>query len=490
MQQQVYHSPVYHSQSIQAWEQRWFARKNSSYGLMQQVAWSIVQRLIPLFVEENVQKVAVCCGQGNNAGDGYLVGKYLQQAGFEIEIYAAEKGGSQDLTLASQEALDAGIKVYPHFDFQTEYDVYIDALFGIGLNRDLNDTWQQIILGINAQKGLKIAIDIPSGLHANTGQALPVAIQADYTYTALGFKTGLFTGQGQAYVGQVECISVIPTDTQIKPVAQLSDTRIHLPKRQAFGHKGSYGHVLVIGGHADMGGAVIMSAEAAFAAGAGKVTVICDAKHHMAILSRAPNIMLKDMNALDEDQRDNLLQQVDAVCFGMGLGRDLWAEQQYQFWFSALQQSELEIVLDADALWFLSKQPEQLNSRTYCTPHPGEAATLLKSRTQEIEADRIAAIHTLQQKFQGQWVLKGSGSLILEDQLYICTAGNPGMGTGGMGDVLAGMIASLKAQFHENIHLHEIVTLHALAGDELAKYGQRGLQAQDMKQAIYKVVNL
>lgn len=490
MQQQVYHSPVYHSQSIQAWEQRWFARKNSSYGLMQQVAWSIVQRLIPLFVEENVQKVAVCCGQGNNAGDGYLVGKYLQQAGFEIEIYAAEKGGSQDLASASQEALDAGIKVYPHFDFQTEYDVYIDALFGIGLNRDLNDTWQQMILSINAQKGLKIAIDIPSGLHANTGQPLPVAIQADYTYTALGLKTGLFTGQAKAYVGQVECISAIPTDAELKPVAQLSDTHIHLPKRQAFGHKGSYGHVLVIGGHADMGGAVIMSAEAAFAAGAGKVTVICDAKHHTAILSRAPNIMLRDMNALDENQRDNLLQQVDAVCFGMGLGRDLWAEQQYQFWFSALQQSELEIILDADALWFLSTQPEQLNPRTYCTPHPGEAATLLKSKTQEIEADRIAAIHTLQQKFQGQWVLKGSGSLILEDQLYICTAGNPGMGTGGMGDVLAGMIASLKAQLHDDIHLHEIVTLHALAGDELAKYGQRGLQAQDMKQAIYKVVNL
>ncbi|MFV5492346.1 NAD(P)H-hydrate dehydratase [Acinetobacter sp. ASP199] len=490
MQQQVYHSPVYHSQSIQAWEQRWFARHNSSYGLMQQVAWGVTQHLIPVFAQKNVQKVAVCCGQGNNAGDGYLVGKYLKQAGFQVEVYAAEKGGSLDLALASQEAIDAGIKVYPHFDFQTEYDAYIDALFGIGLNRDLNNAWQQIIQSINAQQGLKIAVDIPSGLHANTGQPLPVAIQADYTYTALGFKAGLFTGQGQTYAGQVKCISAIPADVELNPVAQLSDTRIHLPKRQAFGHKGSYGHVLVIGGHADMGGAVIMSAEAAFAAGAGKVTVICDAKHHMAILSRAPNIMLKDINALDEKQRDQLLQQVDAVCFGMGLGRDLWAEQQYQFWFSALQQSELEIVLDADALWFLSKQAEKLNARTYCTPHPGEAATLLKSKTQEIEADRIAAIHALQQKFQGQWVLKGSGSLILEDQLYICTAGNPGMGTGGMGDVLAGMIASLKAQFHADIHLHEIVTLHALAGDVLAKHGQRGLQAQDMKQAIYKVVNL
>lgn len=481
---------VYHSRDIQAWEQRWFARQNSSYGLMQQVAWGIAQRLIPLFVQENVQKVAVCCGQGNNAGDGYLVGKYLRQAGFQVEIYAAEKGTSQDLALASQEAMDAGIKVYPHFDFQSEYDVYIDALFGIGLNRELNEEWQQIIQRINIQTGLKIAIDIPSGLNANTGQPLPVAVQADCTYTALGLKAGLFTGQGQAFAGQVECITAIPTDAELKSVAQLSNTDIHLPKRLAFGHKGSYGHVLVIGGHADMGGAVIMAAEAAFAAGAGKVTVACDAKHHMSILSRAPNIMLRDINALDEGQRDDLLQQVDAVCFGMGLGRDLWAEQHYQFWFSAIQQSDLEIVLDADALWFLAKQPQSLNDQTYCTPHPGEAATLLESRAKEVEVDRIAAIHALQQKYQGQWVLKGSGSLILEDQLYICTAGNPGMGTGGMGDVLAGMIASLKAQFHENLHLHEIVTLHALAGDELAKSGQRGLQAQDMKQAIYKVVNL
>ena len=107
----------------------------------------------------------------------------------------------------------------------------------------------------------------------------------------------------------------------------------------------------------------------------------------------------------------------------------------------------------------------------------------------EIEADRIAAIHKLQKKYAGQWVLKGAGSLILQDDLWICTAGNAGMGTGGMGDVLAGMIASLKAQFPEHIHLHEIVTLHALAGDYLAIQGQRGLQAHHMNEAIYYVVN-
>ncbi|WP_180037470.1 NAD(P)H-hydrate dehydratase [Acinetobacter sp. YH16052] len=484
MQQQVYHS-----RDLQAWEQRWFHQQNSSYGLMQQVAWGISQRLITLFSQQKIKKIAVCCGQGNNAGDGYLVAKYLKQAGFQAHIYAAELGNSKDLASAVLEAQRVGVQFYSHFDFQSEYEVYIDALFGIGLNRQLASDWQNVIHGINRQNGLKISIDIPSGLDANTGQPLPVAIKADYTFTGLGLKAGLFTGQGKEYAGKIELISAIPTDAELQPIACLSSHQIQLPKREAFGHKGSYGHVLVIGGHADMGGAVIMAAEAAFAAGAGKVTIVCDAKHHTAILSRAPNIMLRDINLLTQEQRQALIQQVDAVCFGMGLGRDSWSEQQYTAWFELTQQSDLEVVWDADALWFLAKQPQVLNSQTYATPHPGEAATLLACSTAEVEMDRIAAIHALQQKYQGQWVLKGSGSLILEEKLYICTAGNAGMGTGGMGDVLAGMIASLKAQFAQKIHLHEIVTLHALAGDELAKNGERGLQAQDMKHAIYQVVN-
>jgi yjeF C-terminal region, hydroxyethylthiazole kinase-related len=269
----------------------------------------------------------------------------------------------------------------------------------------------------------------------------------------------------------------------------LSPQKITLPARQAFGHKGSYGHVLVVGGHAEMGGAVIMAAEAAFHAGAGKVTVVCDARHHTAILARAPNIMLRDINALNTEAIRQLIDHVDAISFGMGLGRDNWAQQQFQSWFPLIQQSTLEIVLDADALWFLAETPEKLNARTYATPHPGEAAKLLGITTAEVEADRVQAIQYLKEKFQGQWVLKGAGSLILEDQLWICAAGNAGMGTGGMGDVLAGMIASLKAQFHQQIHLHEIVSLHALAGDVLAKPGMRGLQAQDMAQAVYHVVN-
>lgn len=481
---------VYHSDDIRAWEQRWFAAQNSSLGLMQQAAWSIAQQFIELFKDRSINNIAVWCGQGNNAGDGYFIAGYLKQAGFHVEIFAAQLGESNDLHCAAQFAIEKKVQIHSDFDIKRTFDCHIDALFGIGLNRELNTNWQQAIQQFNEQSGLKVSIDIPSGLHANTGCALPFAIRADHTFTVLGLKAGLFTGQGKEYVGQVHLVNLIPIDEDLKPLAYLTSTNIKLPKRLAFGHKGSYGHVLVVGGHEQMGGAVIMAAEAAFHAGAGKVTVICHQKHHQAILSRAPNIMLRDINALDEENIREILFQVDAVCFGMGLGRDDWAKQIYQQWFNLLNQStHLETVLDADALWFLAKQPEKLGEHVYATPHPGEAATLLGFSTAQIENDRIAAIYALRHKYAGQWVLKGAGSLILEDNLYICTEGNAGMGTGGMGDVLAGMIASLKAQFHKAIALHEIVTLHAQAGDELAKQGMRGLQAYQMNEAITQVVN-
>lgn len=481
---------VYHSDDIRAWEQRWFAAQNSSLGLMQQAAWSITQQLIVLFENQNLKNIAVWCGQGNNAGDGYFIASYLKQAGFHVEIFAAELGDSTDLHHAVDFAKENDVQVHQSFEVSKIFDCHIDALFGIGLNRQLSGYWQNTIQQFNEQVGLKISIDIPSGLHANTGRVLPLAIKSDHTFTVLGLKAGLFTGQGKEYAGQVHLINLIPVDQELKPLAYLTPINIKLPKRMAFGHKGSYGHVLVIGGHEQMGGAVIMAAEAAFHAGAGKVTVICHRNHHQAILSRAPNIMLRDINEFDEKDIKDILSQVDAVCFGMGLGRDDWAQQIYQQWFNGLNHAlHLEVVLDADALWFLAKQPEKLGAHVCATPHPGEAATLLSSSTAEIENDRIAAIYALQQKYSGQWLLKGAGSLILENNLYICTQGNAGMGTGGMGDVLAGMIASLKAQFHKEIALHEIVTLHAQAGDELTKHGMRGLQAYEMNQAITQVVN-
>ena len=241
------HQQVYHSSEIQAWEGRWFAQQNSAYGLMQQVAWATTEHMLPRLKQQQVKSVAVCCGQGNNAGDGYLIASYLAAQGYDVEIYAAALGESTSLQQAHAAAVQQGIMIHTGFTFQHSYDAYIDALFGIGLNRELSSDWQAVIQQINRQTGLKIAVDIPSGLQANTGQALPCAVVADYTFTALGLKAGLFTGQGKAYAGVVELISVLPVDSALKPLASLAPQHMQLVPRQAFGHKGSYGHVLVIG---------------------------------------------------------------------------------------------------------------------------------------------------------------------------------------------------------------------------------------------------
>ena len=506
---------VYHSHAVQAWEQRWFGAGNSALGLMQQAAWQMAQLLHSQIFPQRLQgtrhfalepssiHIAVYCGVGNNAGDGYFVASYLQQMGYVVDVFAPEQPVTPDAKIALHMAQQTGLNINSQVLHQQtkHYDVHIDALFGIGLNRELSADWQGIIQHVNTCVGLKIALDIPSGLAADSGHVFGTCVQADHTLTVLAYKIGLFTGQGKQFAGQLYLLPLIPTDADLQPWAQICPDKIVLPKRVAHGHKGNYGHVLVIGGHAEMGGAAIMSSQAAFAAGAGKVTVACAAKHHVAILARSPNVMVKDIDQLDDDSRQQLLAHVDSVCFGMGLGRDAWAAAQFTAWFPALLLKDDPVVMDADALWFLA-QPETLNACGFdatssilkpnciATPHSGEAATLLGCSAADVERDRVAAITQLRQRYAGQWVLKGAGSLVLEDDtLFVCTSGNAGMGTGGMGDVLAGMISSLSAQFGQGLPLAHMVQLHGLAGDVLAAKGERGIQACDMPSAIYTVVN-
>lgn len=488
---------VYHTDTIQAWEKRWFLANNSSFGLMQQAAYLLSLQVIALLEKKSsVQVIRIWCGQGNNAGDGYLLAAYLKQKQnkhYQVEVFAPTMPLSIDAKKARAFAEQQHIKIItelPHYPA----DVHVDALFGIGLNRSLTEAAQQLIEQFNQQFGLKIAIDIPSGLHPNTGVPFPVAVQAQHTFTFIGLKTGLLIGQAQHYVGQYQLIALIPEDEQVNAQAFLQQTIPVLPKRLAHQHKGSFGHVLVIGGHPQMGGAAMLSAEAAMHCGSGKVTVLCDVKHHMALLARSPNIMIQDIQQTDLIELVKAFEQIDSVCFGMGLGRDAWGEQNYHMVVNALKQSPHlhTVVWDADALWFLAMHHDDIEIQAHWifTPHAGEAARLLNCSVAEVEQDRIAAIYKLQQQYGGHWVLKGAGSLSLESQkLMICGLGNAGMGTAGMGDVLAGMMASLRVQFDQQVSIANIVALHAAAGDLLAKEGQRGLQAHEMAQAIYHVVN-
>ncbi len=559
---------LYASNQVYAMEQAWFAQGYDSFGLMQQAAWQMVQRIIPLHERVKTQmkcngkhrndmarqpSVCIWVGQGNNGGDGWLIAHYLQQAGWQVQVITVGEMDNQadnsqksqtsvnDATKARRKALDMScpyqrfedMQYYQnknaHLDMALQADIYIDALFGIGLDRAPKDLYKQAIVSFNsaAQQigALAIAVDIPSGLVASTGQVFEkLAIQADITLCLIARKFGLHTKDGMDYSGGIIDIPLIPY-APIEPVAVLLKDAQHLTPRRHNSYKGSYGHVLVIGGNRldgsqGMGGAAILTASSAMATGTGKITVACHQAFHGALLTSLPDAMTIDLH--DQEGIERLIESASIVTIGIGLGRDEKAKTLFIRYVQAVMTHNSTLVIDADGLYHLAtlqmdkheiitQLREYSKTHKVClTPHSGEAAKLLNKEISEIENDRVLAVQQCADMYGGNWVLKGAGSLILErENIYVCGAGNAGMATAGMGDILSGVVAGLLAQEDldgEQSNLRQAVMIHALAGDMLvhqnsydaATYehlnreqlliGQRGLQAQDMPAAIRHIM--
>lgn len=563
---------LYSNQQLYTMEQAWFAQGHDSFGLMQQAAWQMAQHIEKLYAQKYLpsrllsmtdnpqRRASIWVGQGNNGGDGWLIAYYLQQAGWQVEVItvgfekssfdennkeAAFENKNEQVTVpdvkkAQQLAMSANCS-YQRFedsvfnqndykDATVQADVYIDALFGIGLDRAPEGVYKQAITLFNkaAQQvgALAIAVDIPSGLVASTGQVFDrIAIQADVTLCLIARKFGLHTKDGMDYSGEVLDIPLIPyqaTNQALMPVATLLSTAHGLSARRQNSYKGSYGHVLIIGGNRvdgsqGMGGAAILSASSAMATGAGKITVACHEAFHEALLTSLPDAMT--INLHDEDGVKHLIKDASIVAIGMGLGRDKKAQDLFISYIQAAIAQGKPIVIDADGLYHLAElqvdnhdivtqlQKHSADHQVCLTPHSGEAARLLDTKISEVEEDRLEAIKKCAATYGGNWVLKGAGSLVLEQQqVYICGTGNAGMATAGMGDVLSGVIAGLLAQQDledEPRSLHQAVLIHGLAGDTLINrplrccddnasllIGQRGLQAQDMPSGIRHVMQL
>lgn len=470
MQNTKHPTPVYLSQAVRDWEQRWFAQGNSSFGLMQQAAWLMCDALLKRL--DDGARIAVWCGVGNNGGDGYLLAKYLQDSDRAYRITILQTGApmSEDCIRACAAAADSGVAMIDaaQAKSQAAWDAHIDAMFGNGLNKPLNEAACALVADFNAAQGRKIAIDMPTGLHPDTGKVMGAATVCDVSLCLVGIKMGLLMGEAKAFVGEIVPISLIPPDAQLDTAAMIDNRLPNLPARTGLGstaHKGSFGSLLVIGGHPLMGGAALLAAEAAIRLGAGRVTVMTHHNHHSAIIARLPNLMLAN---IAQDINEKLIGMT-AVCFGMGLGRDAWSAAVFERVFAALQQNpQLQVVLDADALWHLANQPTTLPAHWVATPHHAEAARLLGVSAEAIAQDRLGAIHALQAHYGGRWLLKGANTLTIDDGgVRICTLGNAGMATAGMGDVLSGMIAGIIAQA-PTVPLSAIAALHAHAGDALA----------------------
>jgi NAD(P)H-hydrate epimerase len=467
----------------------------SGFELMARAGYAVFQCLHEQWPD--TKSVAVFCGAGNNAGDGYVVAALARSAGLSVVVYTladpAKLGG--DALTAYQKYTEANGLVIPfHSELPVQADVMVDALFGTGLARPVSDDYLAAIAMINLSQAAVIAVDIPSGLDANTGKVRGEAVKADCTVTFIALKLGLFTGQAADYCGKILYASLsLPEDIFAGvPTMTYRLIRRPFPRRYRCTHKSHYGHVLIVGGDNGYFGAALLAGEAALRVGAGLVSVATRPEHATLMSVHRPELMCHGMET--SRQLYGLLDKATVIVVGPGLGQSDWARSLLMM----VIESRKPVVIDADGLNILAKIPAAHNGlvlssgQGVLTPHVGEAARLLCISTREVEKDRFAAVKALQKKYGGVAILKGPGTLIAsDDDIAVATAGNPGMASGGMGDVLAGVIGGLLAQgFSFKDSAQQGVYIHGAAADRAAeKNGERGLLASDLMPHLRHLVN-
>lgn len=438
--------------------------------------------------------LAVVCGTGNNGGDGFVIARMAQDAGWQVAVLqlgAADRVRG-DALLAREAFIAAGGTVSAFTPAALEgADIIVDALLGTGLGRPPEGEWHTAIEAINQAPAPVLAVDIPSGLQADTGAAAGVAVRAARTVTFIGRKPGLYTGQGPEYAGAVSFSDLeLPLEVfqRVVPMASLQawplQGVLERPRART-AHKGLHGHVLVIGGDHGMAGAVRLAGEAALRTGAGLVSLATRPEHAAALAAACPELMSHGVTgALDLVP---LLRHATVVVIGPGLGQSAWA----QSLLATVLESRQPRVIDADALNLLAGEAVHAE-RQVLTPHPGEAGRLLGMATAVVQADRFTAAQAIAERYGGTAVLKGAGTVVSNRGLLpvVCTAGNPGMATAGMGDVLSGVIAALLGQGLEPTTAAVAgVCLHGCAGDRAAVAGERGMTARDVIVELRAVLN-
>lgn len=448
--------------------------------------------------------VLILAGPGDNGGDALEVAAHLAHSGAAVSVlhYAEPEKLSEDARQALRRAQQSPARfrdVSPISSVaslvdSTDWALIIDGLFGIGLSKPISGDLQTLIESLNAKRCPVLALDIPSGLDADTGAIVgeqDIAIRASHTITFIGDKPGLHTLSGRDCAGQVT-VAPLDIDMQHYPVprAWLNDVALFSacvrPRRHA-SHKGSYGNVAVIGGASGMAGAPILAARAALHSGAGRVFAVF-LENAPAYDCMQPELMLRDARQFDADSA--------VLVVGPGLGQSPDAHDLLAQELSARN----PVVLDADALNLIAAEPElqqkvtRRENATLLTPHPLEAARLLDMPTDAVQANRLQAARLLAKRFNATVILKGSGSIIAQPdgETFINPTGNPALATAGTGDVLAGICGALLAQ---GWSVHDAALgatwLHGAAADDLVSQGigPIGMTASELLPAIRACLN-
>ena len=485
-------SPVYLTAEIRELE-RMAAATLAPPGLMERAGLAAAEFVRTLLADG---RILIIAGPGNNGGDAFVVARHLRQWHYTIDlVFAGEQQKlPADARAACQHWIDSGGTLLDDIPDDIAWDLVIDGLFGIGLQRDISGRFADLVLAVNALNAPVLALDMPSGLSSDSGRIRGRAINADHTVTFIAIKPGLLTGDGPDCCGRIHVCDLGIDCSALKPAhgAVIGDTilRVALPARRANSHKGDYGSVGIIGGATGMLGAALLAGRAALHLGAGRVYVgLLDAAAPSVDLLQ-PELMLRAFSDIAT------LSNLNCLAVGPGLGTSPQAAECVRIALAG----KLPLVLDADALNLIAgdtAMQDQLrthSNESVLTPHPAEAARLLGTTTAAIQADRVAAAIDIAQRLNSYVVIKGAGSVCASpDGLwFINNSGNPGMASAGMGDVLTGMIAAMIAQgASAQTALLAGVHLHGAAGDALVAAGDGpvGLTAGELSYAARTLIN-
>ncbi len=483
---------VYSAASVRAMDRHAVERAGiPGYTLMQRAgsaAFDAVRRDWP-----EARRVAVLCGVGNNAGDGYVFARRARAGGVALSVAALGEPArlAGDAAQAYRDFVaDGGVAGAFDASAVNGVDLVVDALLGSGVDRPVEGAYRDCIENVNRSGRPVLALDIPSGLDADSGLPHGVAVRATRTLGFVALKAGYFLGAAPDFVGMLELAdlglpaSVRDAESPLLRRMTGSLAAAALPARRRSAHKGEHGRVLIVGGFV-MAGAARLAGEAALRTGAGLVTVATGEEDIEAIVAARPELIARP--AASGANLKWLLAAADAVAIGPGLGTGREAHDA----FNAAIASDRPLVVDADALNLLAADARH-RPDWILTPHPGEAARLLGCEAAAVQNDRLGSARAIAEKFGGVCVLKGAHTLVhgKEAPPWVCDRGNPGMATAGSGDVLTGIVASLLAGgAPPPLAAAAGVLLHAEAGDRAARAGVRGVIAGDLIAELRGVVN-
>jgi len=482
--------------------------------LMENAGRGAAEVISSAFPDIQNRKIAIVAGKGNNGGDGFVIARHLLNRGVSVKFYLltdpkALRGDAEINHHIFSRMKGEVISVPSSKDYQKvkrdleKFDLLIDAIFGTGLDAEVRGYYREVIDHLNTLQKPIVAVDIPSGLDANTGKPLGTAIRASLTVTFGLPKVGHLISPGPDYVGTLKVIDIgIP-----RKLVEEEKIQTHLLEseeirrwlsapRRPDTHKGDYGHLLVISGSVGKTGAAAMTCEAALRIGAGLVTLAIPKSLNAIMEMKLTEVMTEPLPETPKQSLSlrafnsilRLCENKRAVVIGPGLGT---FKETQSLVLKLIKTLDLPVVLDADGLTALATQPKILptaNRSLILTPHPGEMARLIQSTSKEVQEDRIGISRNFSQSRQVHLLLKGHRSLITtpKGEVFINPTGNPGMASGGTGDVLTGMIGGLICQGYEILPALQIaVYLHGLAGDEVAsEKGEKSLVATDIIEEI------